>query len=144
MARYRGEGPITGSTDHQLRESRSCSAVREGWRHALVGAWRAARLPRRPCPARGPNAPRVSSARAGRDARALLSEALGEKASPVVGHAEREVDGSEPNGHQEVASPGMAERIAHRLLDDTKGAKLDVGGKASLGAGDLELGDGRP
>jgi hypothetical protein len=38
----------------------------------------------------------------------------------------------------------MAERIAHRLLDDTKGAKLDVGGKASLGAGDLELGDGRP
>ena len=76
--------------------------------------------------------------------RALLSDALGEKALPVVGHAEREVVGSEPNGHQEVASPGMAERIAHRLLDHTKGAKLDVGGKASLGAGDLELGDGAP
>jgi hypothetical protein len=75
--------------------------------------------------------------------RTVLAEALRVKAPTIVGHGQRELVSSELNGHEKLARPGVAKRVAHRLLSDAKGAEFGIGGKTTLGADDPEF-DGEP
>jgi hypothetical protein len=70
----------------------------------------------------------------------LFDEDHGVKALPIVGDGKCEFFGSERNCHQQVACTGVAKRVSHGLLSDTKGAEFNLRGKACLGPNDPEFG----
>src|SRR5262249_57458624 len=69
----------------------------------------------------------------------LVVELVWRKAAPVVGYGELQLVGGEPHRYLQPVCLGVAERVAHGLLDDLEGAELDFRGEANRLPSDLQI-----